>query len=166
MRIVKSFGAVGLGLAVAFVGFSSNNMHSAPMGAIQSGSGKMTVLYNGVEGGPIDFGDSPLSPGEPRNVTVEVKNEGQIDFVSSVSSGEYPDASSMVYEMATTVTDESGAVVYEGLYPKLTVTGLDVPVGESEKLTVTVRWMPPEDADLSQSRNGNFALNVIANQKI
>jgi hypothetical protein len=166
MSISKGFGAISLGVLVLVVGFSNNDMLQTPLSEIQQGSGKMTVLYDGKDGGPIDFGTEKWAPGDTRSITVEIRNEGEIDFISSVNSGAPSVEGSLINEMDTTIRNESGDILFHGAYPEINITGLDIPVGKSEKLKVAVQWVPAKDVDLSKERSDSFSMSVNAQQKI
>jgi hypothetical protein len=170
--MVKKVGAVAAGLLVASVGiaihsnsaFATHGDSASPLSIIE-GQGKMTVLYNGKEKGPIDFGVKQWVPGATGKTTVEIRNEGEIDFVSSLTTGDYS-KDSMANDFLTTVTDKTGKTLFRGAYSDVEVTGLDVPVGAYEKLTVSVRWMPSDDLNKSKGRDGKIGMNVTSHQKI
>lgn len=153
-----------MGLGILFLGFT-NPAGGAPIGEIQTGTGKMTVLFNGVENGHLGFGNEPWAPGDIREATIDIKNEGEIDFISSLDSGDYAQGS-IINEFTSTVTTEDGEVLFTGKYSDIFIKNLDTPVGDTERLKITVHWMPPENTDFSVSRNGNFNMSVNAQQKI
>lgn len=125
----------------------------------------MIVLFNGVENGDLGFGSAPWSPSETRTAKIDILNEGGIDFLSTLDSGDYP-TGTMVDEFNAVVTNEKGEILFSGPYQDITVENLDTPVGDTERLTLDVQWMTPEDVDLSKSRQGNFNMGVHAQQKI
>lgn len=165
MRIPKGTGAILMGIAVLIIGHSYNPSEGQIIGEIQTGTGKMTVLFNGVENGHLGFGDEKWAPEDTRSASIDILNEGDIDFRSTLDSGDYA-VGSIVNEFHALVTTEDGKVLFAGPYSEVFIKNLDIPAGDSEKLKLAVQWLPPENTDFSVSRNDSFNMQVNAQQKI
>jgi hypothetical protein len=153
-----------MGIGILVLGFI-NPLGSTNAGTIQTGTGKMTVLFNGVEHGSLGFDNAPWAPGETRSSSIDIINAGEIDFLSTLDSGDYA-PESMIHEFTSTLTNETGETLYIGPFADLSVNDVDTLVGHTEHLKLAVKWMPPENADLSVKRHGSFQLGVTAQQKI
>ena len=158
--------ALALAALVLIVGFWGifNHSGSSSFGSIVTGSGKMVVLYDGKNDGSLSIAAKNWTPEDSHDMTVEVRNEGEIDFTASMTTGDYA-ADSMVHDFVTTITDVTGKVVYDGSYSNVEVRDIYVPVGDTVKFNVSVQWLP-ENAGAAAKTGGQFAWNVSASQKV
>ena len=164
--LLEKIGAISLGLVVLAVGFANLNLQDDGfVGNIQSGNGKMAVLYNGKESKSLDFGEQMWVPGETRSISVDIRNEGEIAFTSSMTTGDYP-SDSIINEFNATITDEAGKTVFQGAYADIEVNDIEVLVGDSEKFKISVEWLPSKTNNSSKERTGQFGWNVSAMQKV